>query len=363
MKKVLLYPFSEEMSCFLKKNNTLFDIEITSIVSFKGSSILGDIYNYRNEKLEVTSNFDLELEKCEYILLNNYIDHDNNNLDMIVLENIKKAINLDKKIIFFDNLNSITKKLLEIIPLNNQLKITQPVLENVLNDSNLRIYNIDVPVIFVCSTFENLNKFDIQLSIRRKLLNDGYKILQIGTKQICEFFGFYSFPSFMYSKEIEECTKVVMFNNFLKKLEVSEKPDIIIIGVPGGILPFSQKAIGDLGITMYKITQAVRPDSVILSIPYKNYTLDELNHLNKIVQSKFNVDIDYYNVSPKSLLHHPTEIKNHPKYLTLDKSFIRKKLLNIDNDNLFVLSYEDEISRLTTDIITQFTKYGTILSV
>ncbi|MDL0247696.1 TIGR04066 family peptide maturation system protein, partial [Clostridioides difficile] len=96
MKKVLIYPFTEEMAPFVKQENLLKDIDITSIVSLKGNGILGDKYKFNGKSLEVSENFDKELEKCTYILLNNFYSDESEN---IILENIKKAVNHGKKII------------------------------------------------------------------------------------------------------------------------------------------------------------------------------------------------------------------------------------------------------------------------
>lgn len=53
--------------------------------------------------------------------------------------------------------------------------------------------------------------------------------------------GFYSFPSFMYDSNISEVNKVLMFNRFVRKIEKVEAPDIIIIGIPGGIMPYNRQ--------------------------------------------------------------------------------------------------------------------------
>ncbi|HBG0055961.1 TPA: TIGR04066 family peptide maturation system protein, partial [Clostridioides difficile] len=56
MKKVLIYPFTEEMAPFVKQENLLKDIDITSIVSLKGNGILGDKYKFNGKSLEVSEN-------------------------------------------------------------------------------------------------------------------------------------------------------------------------------------------------------------------------------------------------------------------------------------------------------------------
>lgn len=359
MIKTLIYPFSSEMSPLLNQGDFFLDMEITSIVSLKGNGILGDKYKFQGKDLRVSEDFDSNLRKCSHILLNNFYSED---IEDIVLENIKKAVNNNKKIIFF-NSNKNLNKLYEIIPEKQQVEIKNKNLAEIVQESQGRLYNIDTPVVFVCSIFEELDKFEIQLSLRKKLLKDGYKVIQIGTRQTCELFNFYSFPEFMYSKEMEEHDKIVLFNNVLKKLEVTEKPDIIVIGVPGGILPFSSKAFGDLGLTMYKILQAVTPDCTILSLPYSKYHNEDISYFGELIKRKFNIDIDYYNIAAKSVLAQPTESTGRAKYLTLEDSLVKIKIDDLYDNNVFCLSDESEMDKLVELMIKEFIKYGTVASI
>lgn len=360
MRKVLVYPFSNEIYPFIQQGDLLNNIDVVSIVSLKGNGFSGDRHNFKDKVLEVTEDFDKALDTCEYVLLYNFYKKD---IEDTILKNIKKAVKCNKKIIFFNSLNGNINNLLQIIPPEKQIMIETTNFGSFIQESEGRLYNIDTPVVFVCSIFEGLDKFNTQLSLRKKLLNDNYKILQIGTRQICELFNFYSFPSFMYSNDIAEHDKVVMFNNVLKKLEVEQNPDIIVIGIPGGILPFSSKSFGDLGLTMYKILQAVTPDCTILSLPYGKYSNEDIAYFGRVIKSKFNIEIDYYNIVSKSILAQQTESKGIPKYLTLEEPLIKKKVETLKNDNVFYLSNEFEIERLTNSMILEFIKYGTLSSI
>lgn len=363
MNKVMIYPFTEEMIPIVMHNSLINSMEITSLVSLKGNGILDDEYIVDERTIVVSENFESELEKCEYICLGKLTDIKygsiyNERTQEIIISRIKKAVNYGKKIIFFNNLYSNSQELKKFIPKDQQLEIINK--SDVIPQYKDCIYNINTPVIFICSLLEGLNKFDVQLSLREKLLNDGYKILQVGSRQICELFEFYSYPEFMYSKDIEEKDKVLMFNNFIKKIEVENNPDIIILGIPGGVMPFSAQSVGDFGITMYEITQAVIPDCTVLCLPYGKYNTEDIAYYENIIKKKFNIDVDYFNLVPKIILEDTTERKGQPMYLTLDQDLVEKKIQEINKDNIFSLSKKSDVETLVEKIIAQFTKYGNI---
>lgn len=99
---------------------------------------------------------------------------------------------------------------------------------------------IEVPIISVMGVGYNVSKFDVQLYLREMFLKKGYKVAQIGTKKISNIMGFYSIPDFMYNNRFSGEETILRFNEFVKKVEDKEKPDIIIIGVPEPILPLNK---------------------------------------------------------------------------------------------------------------------------
>jgi peptide maturation system protein (TIGR04066 family) len=125
--------------------------------------------------------------------------------------------------------------------------------------------DIDTPVIFVLGTGERTNKFEIQLALRENMMKMGYKASQVGTREYCELLGFHSFPRFMFGNGISEISKIASFNRFIKSLERDECPDVIIIGVPRGIMPFNNRLPNGYGILAYEVSQAVTPDSTVYS--------------------------------------------------------------------------------------------------
>lgn len=165
-----------------------------------------------------------------------------------------------------------------------------------INEFDEKINNINVPVVFVGGITEKTNKFEIQLVLRDGLENRGFRVSQIGTRPYCELLGFHSFPAFMAGKHITEAEKIVSFNRMVKKIESLEKPDVIIVGIPGGLMPFSRRFTNGFGITAYEVSQAVRPDFSVVSVLYDAFSMEFFNGLNMSFRYKFGFAADCLNM-------------------------------------------------------------------
>ncbi len=133
-----------------------------------------------------------------------------------------------------------------------------------------RIHKNSVPVIFVSGDGERTRKFEVQLSLREKFLQEGYLVSQIGSREYCELLGFHSLPLFLW-EERSETEKIYLFNQYVKNIEIHEHPDVIIIGIPGGIMAQSDQNSTFFGITAYEISNAVAPDAAVFCTYYAGW--------------------------------------------------------------------------------------------
>ncbi len=161
----------------------------------------------------------------------------------------------------------------------------------------LKEETVDTPVIFVAGVSINTEKFDVQMTVRRKFIKAGYKVSQIGSKKNCELMGFHSFPQFM-KENTGDVEKIVLLKKYIKYVEVNENPEIIIIGIPGGIMPLNRKHHFDFGLTAFMVANAVRPDYVIMNLFYRpDYKKTQLEELSKACNGRLNFEIDSYHIS------------------------------------------------------------------
>jgi len=77
---------------------------------------------------------------------------------------------------------------------------------------------------------QNVQKFDLQLYLRSRFIDKGYKVSQIGTKKISGLFGLHPLPDFLFNTQYSDVDKVYAFNRVMKDVSMQEKPDVILLG-------------------------------------------------------------------------------------------------------------------------------------
>lgn len=162
---------------------------------------------------------------------------------------------------------------------------------------NSNLEEMDVPVIAVMGIGRNVQKFDLQLYLRKKFTDRGYKVSQIGTKRISELYGFHPVPSFLFTNEYTDVEKIIAFNKTIKSLEEKEKPDVIIIGIPDSIMPLNKKHHFSFGLYAYEICNAVPPDYTIVSPAANDYNNEFYEQIGEYVKYKYNTEVDSYYIS------------------------------------------------------------------
>ena len=148
---------------------------------------------------------------------------------------------------------------------------------------------VETPVILICGMSQDTQKFDIQLSLRKKLMERGYSVSQIGTKEYSSMFGFHPFPSFMLHPGDDE-EKILRFNAYVRLIEEEEKPDVILLGIPDGALPFDHEYTNGFGILTFLVSHAVSVDYAIFSTPFMEYDKTYYRLLVKMLRYRYGFD-------------------------------------------------------------------------
>ncbi|ACL76702.1 TIGR04066 family peptide maturation system protein [Ruminiclostridium cellulolyticum] len=343
----LVYPYNRQFTPFLRYGS--LDFKEFRLVAPGGWGMKDKDASRADDGeyigITVKSCFESELEDCDCVVFCDY------------------SLPLDfNKYIYPKILESIHKKkdIICLIPLEEHIELelktlcnyegvkfsyyknesSQKFYKKFIEESIITIQTIDIPVIFILGTGEKTNKFDIQLALRKYYLEKGYKVSQIGTRQYCECAGFNSFPDFMFDKTMSETQKVVCFNNYVKSIEKDEKPDLFIIGIPGGIIPLNDLFVQDFGILAYMVSCAVRPDVCILSVYYDEYDNSLFEDVNTSIKHKFGYDVDCLNVANVKLNMPESYLHRGLKYFNVSSKDIEelKAVLNSQNQILFNIS-------------------------
>jgi peptide maturation system protein (TIGR04066 family) len=302
--RVAVYPLTTDFERFLKYKNLIDEsLQISDIVLPPGWN-KSELKEDNGMKLH--TDFDEALEESDTVLFAemnaNMVYYDKMN-DML-RNKMLISYGRDKNIIILNRLNDMLND--EITELYKNKKQYYKNFCSGLNspEKNKDFYiseiinEIETPVIFVMGLWENTDKFLIQLALRDFFLKQGYKISQIGSKFYSEIFGFHSFPRFMFDK-IYESQKITFFNHYVKSLEKEENPDVIIIGIPGGIMPYNGNFTNKFGITAFEVSNAIKPSYTVFSLLFNDYKKEYFELMQANVRNKFGYDIDCFNLGSK----------------------------------------------------------------
>ena len=343
--RLLIYPYNIEFAPVLRHRSLLTGYEISCLVSPNGWGFTGKEAGIADRGPDigilVSADFEKSLELCDTVMIvESHLPFD---FDKYIFNKIKLAIGLKKNIIC--SLRLDREAIEEILSMCNCEGVyfkcfdgTQNVLSEEIAIYNESIEEIETPVILAVGLSEKTNKFEIQLALREKIQKLGYKISQIGTRSYCEMMGFHPFPSFMYGNAISDVNKVLMFNRFIKKIEKTEEPDIIIIGVPGGIMPFNRKFTNKFGLLAFEISQAVAPDAVIASLLYEDYRPEGFDEYTNLFKYKLGFEVDFFNISNMQFDWTRAYDEHVKSYTSLDYRFIDEKKMKYSSNKIPLLN-------------------------
>lgn len=381
MKKMLVFPYGLEFSPVLRHSDLIAsEYDIKALVSPRGWKLCGDEITYRKagaskSSLLVQPEFTADLlQEIDTILIPPFAGNEKYE-SKVIAEVIR---------ICHDIQEVICCKLFDA---KNHARLEQSCKDagctfrdwatpkkqhdfEFMHSGDLDIYKYDTvnssllpintPVIAVAGTGEGVDKFEVSLAVRRMLLSGGYQAAQIGSKNYCELLGFHSFPSFMFDPQIDERLKVTLFNRYVKQIEESEHPDLLIIGIPGACKSFSDEITQGFGLLHFMVFQAIAVDYLIMCSYYANKNLIDFFRLDsEISKHKYSCSVDCYHLSgtqidPNSTLELRRLITNLIPLEQVDQTILENQGLLEDSDPILVNIYADAGRQaLYQDILTK----------
>ncbi|MDR1136024.1 MAG: TIGR04066 family peptide maturation system protein [Clostridiales Family XIII bacterium] len=359
MENLLMYPFNKSFMPYVRHQDMLNDMHITSLISPNGWGLVGDKINTPCGDIIVSDDFDYALESCTCVW---FIEDDIIALPKDILwTKLRAAITHGKNIVYTRCRDrEEVQEMVALIP--SGLDITpQCIGHNKLLDSKKVLYDIDTPTIFVIGNAECSDKFEVQLSLRKQFVNMGYKVSSVSTRWDSAIIGVHPFPEFMWDVRLSEEDKVYRYNGYIKEIEMMESPEIFIVGIPGGIVPYSRKQLNHFGITAYEIAMAIKCDSAVFCSLYSNYLSEYFDEISKLILSRFEIAIDYHHISAyMNCPDHQRVVDQEYNILTLDSAIVDEKIRALGRNDVFNLLSSGNARIVAEKIIRQFEGYGDI---
>lgn len=371
--KAIVYPFDLQFEPILRHKSLLPDYDIIGLISPEGWGLTGKnvFYSARGNTSSICINNDFEdcLNLCDTVVFN----ESDSTLDFyeFIYPKINISIQNKKNIIMLMRIeNELENEIAVRCKENDVYFKCYNHLERFSHFYNYQAVNetlcdINTPVVFILGTSERTSKFEIQLSLREHYINMGYRLSQIGSRNYCEFLGFKSFPDFMFNSNITETNKVILFNRYVKEIEIIERPDIIIICIPGGIMPFNNIFTNKFGILAFEISQAVIPDAAVFSTLYDDYRPEYFESIAATVRHKLGYDIDCFNLTDVQFDWSKAKEEKRMVYTTLSSNFIdnKKLMYSILNTPVYNILNSTDALKMGSYITDKLADYGCVRSV
>lgn len=302
--KVILFPYDIESSP-ISAYSELLAIDVKYYVYPSGIDLQkfsNEIFHIPDENKLKRSITDDLLDAVDAICL---VDSACEIKEEEIIQVISQCTKKKKKVIIASYKYQKYKEKIKKICDENQVEI---IMYDALNFMDgIEVYSdeveeIETPVVSIMGMLPMAQKFDLQLYLRKKFMEKGYKVSQIGSKPVSELFGFHAMPSYLFTNRYTDVEKIIAFNNFVKRIEQEEKPDVIIVGIPDSIIPFSKKHNFSFGVYAFEILSAICPDFSFINLAAGEYNKEFYDEISKLCHYKFNVEADAFFISKYALM-------------------------------------------------------------
>lgn len=349
--RALVYPYDENFEPFIKYGNFVEEIEITEVLSPVGWGLQNKKIG---ENISIKTNInEIDWKQIDTLLL---IDTVRINIQTDeILEVVKSSVKYVKNVVLNRDIDEKLYVYVVDICKNEKVRLIDVRVQTQLQASdNNQLKSINTPIIVVAGMGECCNKLEVQMFLKKYLNKLDYSVCVVSSRKNTEIVGVHSFPSFMYGNQMEESKKIIGFNHYIKKLEIEEKPDIILIGIPGSIMPITEKHSEYFGIFAFEVFNAIKSDMLLFCIHNNIYTNEYFEELKKLCKYRFQTEIDAIIVSNYSYDSLSLQTEGNLKYLSFEDEEVEKGIISYPDDVYSRNTYE----KLAEKVITTLSEYA-----
>lgn len=355
-KKVVLFPFAKEMHALLRYPE-LLDFEIVAVYDTKYSGRLGadtnktlkkdSIHNYKIRNID-----NIDWDEFDTIIIGHCDE-----LSMLIHRN-----NINRKLIEMALKNK--KNVYSLDECNFELGEEQrehfycPRVDkgNVSPNRFGMLYTITKPVVGIFGTSSKQGKFTLQLEIRKRLLEIGYNVGQIGTEPTSKLFGIdVCFPMGYNSTVSINGDYTIRYLNEKMHRMCIEGDEIILVGSQSGTINFDYSNLKNYTLQQYEFLVGTKPDVVVLCVN----SFDEIDYINRTIRFiesaveckilalvVFPIDMDVDSLSMQ-----------HKHLLTYGEcESIKKKYEKEFNINVYMLNDDENLDELVDNLTEYFSE-------
>jgi len=343
IKKAIIFPLNKESTALLKFCDSLnFDIVgvYDSRVSGNVGKVFSDIHIRNFDEIDWEDDFDTVIVSC-YKTLSRLSKRD---YSSEILEYAKKN---NKRIVSFEKIEG---------EVNERIYYPEVSQEEVPLYNVGKMHKISVPVVGVYGTSSKQGKYTLQVELRNRIKQIGYRTGFLATEpsgcllgaDYTFHFGYHAF----YNRNSREM--IATLNQMIWEIQ-NEKKDLVITGCQSGTLHYDDSLIDNFAIYQYAFMLGTSPDYIVLCVnPHDDmeYVDRTINYLNAVNNGKV-----------ESIVVFPVEVKETGAFDYKNEKCeisasammtIKEKLHQRYGKKVYAINDKDDLDMLANQILESF---------
>jgi peptide maturation system protein (TIGR04066 family) len=350
---ITIFPYSAKHSAFARHQRLMKNMRISHLVSPKGWGLTGEMVETPCGNIVVDYDFAGALANSSVVW---FVDDDHISLPQGCLEDkLRETVAARRKIIFTRRAGDYALGDLAVaIP--EELNVTGSVFGadclGISEERQKLLFDIDVPIVTVLGTAENTDKFEVQAALHEQFAIAGYMASTVASRTEGEILGIHSYPRFMFDPAIDAEEKILRYNGLLKRIELRERPDVMILGVPGGVFQFSRKRNNRFGAQAFYISRAIKSDCAVLCSLYSDFVPSYFEDISVGIRNRLDIDVRHHHVAARMAgAEEAYQAPDDFNYITLDGEFVSREIKRYEGAGVCNLLCRGETERLAESII------------
>lgn len=300
-KKYLLYPYSHETYGLVK--GFLLNNEAMDVIAPIGAGLINKDISYAVNRTStgiIVKDFrEIDFKDYDTVIISSHMKDKLYEDEMLEILDCIKKTNTEVIYLGKDEEIDIRLKSCNRIVLDETQKINDKI-ETMIrryNELDMPLYKPKVPIVYIGGILETIDSFDIGLQIKVTMERAGYKVSLISKEMDGKIFGTMDYPMDFMAKNISPENQIISVNRYIQAIDYVEKPDIILMDIPKGMMQYSNSFHNSFGIYAYMIAQTIKPDYFILTVPQAVLDGEYIEEINQYFKSTIKKEIDILNVS------------------------------------------------------------------
>ncbi len=358
IKKAIVFPFNKETHAIIG-NSDLLNFEVVGLYDYKYSNKIGKttdqlVYGEDVKKLTIQRFEEIDWNSDFDTIIVGHVKVLNNMMRTDYIEIILEMCNTYKKnCYFFDDIRKYSTQIKKIETNGNY------VMNHYIRDLHIAnfpcgsYHKIAIPTMAVVGTSSQQGKFNIQLSLRRRFIKDGYHIGQVGTEPSSYLFGMDITLSNGYDNQYSDtCASEILYMN--EAIFQLGNKELILLGTQSQLIPMQFGNLGFLTMHQQNMLIALEPDCIILCVNFD----DDDDYIKRTI----NVLVNYYMTTVIAIVIFPydrqrewnvnTQLGSKIKYTQEEK--VKQELYDKFSIPVFVNGNKNDMDELYKECISFF---------